>query len=861
MIPEFVRFAVRSLLARPLRNLLTLFGVVLGVAVILAISVTNRSTMAAVMTVFNATSGKAHLVVTSAAGNQGLPESALHRSSGLAGVQLAVPIVQAQSSLADSAEGGQVDLRSFGAMTVGLLLYGIDPVQDPLVREYQVVEGRFLSAEGADFAIVLVESFADEKGIAVGQDVVVRTPSGPQALRVVGLIAKEGAGKLNNGAFGVMPLKAAQDVFGRGSEFDQIDILAQSDYANTMSLDRLKTDLQARLGADYLVTYPAARGRRVSQMLDGYQIGLSMFSAIALFVGAFLIFNTFSMTVVERTREIGMTRALGMTRQQVMRQILTEASILAVVGVLVGVATGLLLSKGLIQVMELMMAQEVQPVHVSLVDGLVSSVIVGIVVTLLAAALPAWQASRISPLEALRVRSQQRRSWLIERGWTVGVALLVVSLVFYAWPAGAPRQGALQNIGVVGLLLGGVLLIPVTVSAWNRILGAGIRKVYGNEGRIGSSNIERSKLRTTLTVAALMIGVAMILSIRAITDAFVVDITDWMDKYVGGDLLVTSDVTMRPDMAKRLESLAGVQAVAPIRYFDVNLRTDPTSTETLAFTAIEPETYAAVTSYAFTANQGDAKALLDQLARGDSVFISSILAEQYGYRQGDTIYLETRRGRQPFVVAATVVDYFNQGLVIHGSWRDMRRYFGLNDVTAFHIKLAPGFTYADVAQRIDDLYGASRHLTVESNEDLRNQAAGLIAQTSIMFDVLALIAMIVAAFGIVNTLTMNVLERTREIGMLRSLGMTRRQVSKMLLAEAGTMGVIGGVFGLVFGLLLSRTLLSSINAMTGYGLAFVLPVTGIVVGLVLALVVSQIAALGPARRAARLRIIDAIQFE
>lgn len=861
MFLQPIRFAIRSLLARPLRSALTLFGIVFGVAVILAISMTNRSTMATITTVFNETSGKAHLVVTSAVGAEGLPESALRRSTALTGVQVAVPIVQGQSSLADFQEGGQVDLRSFGSMTVGLLIYGIIPDRDSLVRDYRLVEGRFLEARDEAYEIVLVKSFADDKDLTVGQDVAIRTPTGAESLRVVGLIAKEGAGKLNNGAFGVVPLATAQNLFTRGSDIDQIDIVAQPGFDDTRSLDLLKEELQARLGDGYLVTYPAARGRRVAQMLDGYQIGLSMFSAIALFVGAFLIFNTFSMTVVERTREIGMTRALGMTRRQVMLQILAEASVLAVTGVIVGVGTGLLLSRGLTQVMEVMLAQEVQSVQVPIIEGVLPSVMVGVVVTLLAASLPAWQASRISPLEALRVRSQERRSWFIERGWMAGMGLLFISLAFYALPINSARQSGLQSLGVLGLLLSGVLLVPATVSVWHRVLRGGIGKVYGNEGRIGSGNIERSKSRTTLTVAALMIGVAMILSIRAITDAFATDITGWIEKYVGGDLLVTSDVAMRPDLARLLEAVPGVQAVTPVRYFDVTFRTDPSDAETIAFAAIEPETYTAITGYTFAADQGDPKALLEQLARGDSVFVSSILAEQYGFKQGDDIYLETRRGRQAFNVAAIIVDYFNQGLVIHGSWRDMRRYFDLNDVSAFLVKLEPGYSYTDVAQRLDDQFAARRHLTIESNEGLRNQASGLIAQTSIMFDVLALIAMVVAAFGIVNTLTMNVLERTREIGMLRSLGMTRRQIGKMLLAEAGTMGVIGGVFGLVFGLLLSRTLLNSINAMTGYGLSFVLPVDGIIVALVLSLVVSQLAALWPARRAARLRIIDAIQFE
>jgi putative ABC transport system permease protein len=191
----------------------------------------------------------------------------------------------------------------------------------------------------------------------------------------------------------------------------------------------------------------------------------------------------------------------------------------------------------------------------------------------------------------------------------------------------------------------------------------------------------------------------------------------------------------------------------------------------------------------------------------------------------------------------------------------MRRYFDQDDVSAFLLKVQPNHSVEDVRDRIDQLYGKRRHLAVELNKALKDRALGLIAQTSGMFDVLAVIAMIVAALGVVNTMTMNVLERTQEIGMLRSLGMTRRQVAKMILAEAGMMGLIGGAFGLVFGLFQSRVVLTSINSMAGYELTYILPTQGILVGLIISLIVSQLAAIWPAWRAAGIRIIEAIQFE
>jgi len=301
--------------------------------------------------------------------------------------------------------------------------------------------------------------------------------------------------------------------------------------------------------------------------------------------------------------------------------------------------------------------------------------------------------------------------------------------------------------------------------------------------------------------------------------------------------------------------------VTPMRYVDVKWLKPDGDEEQLAFMGVDPSSYRRVTSFVFTSNQGDPDSLLNRLAEGDVVFVSSVLSEKYGLRQGDKIALNTRRGQRDFEIAAVVVDYYNQGLVIQGSRKDMRRYFGLDDVSVFLLKIQPGYSLDEIQNRLDDLYGKRSHLVIESNVIFKLRALKLLAQTLSLFDVLALIAVTVAALGVVNTMTMAVLERTQEIGMLRSLGMTRQQVRKMILAEAGMMGLIGGMFGLFFGFFMSRLFLMAVAAVNGYELTYVTPVQGIAVSLFIALIVSQIAAAWPAWRAASVRIIEAIQFE
>ena len=857
-----VSLAFASLRARPLRTSLTAFGVILGVAVILAISTTNVSTLEALTEVFSQASGKAQLTISLFdTGAEGFSEDTLKRASSVPGVAGLAPVVRGQVALADAGAPAQIELSMLGAASGGLLIYGIDPKLDLNVRDYKILEGEFLSPDREAYDILLVKNFADEKEIRLGNEVTLLGPAGTAQFNVVGLIDRDGPGLLNNGAFAAMPLETAQALFLRARNLDQIDVVAVPEASAGDALEALKGALQARLGSDYAVTYPAAQGQRVSQMLSGYQMGLNMFSAIAIFVGGFLVYNAFSMTVVERTREIGMLRTLGMTRRQILRQMLAEATIIGVIGSLLGVGAGILLARGLIRVMELAVGQEVRSVHVP-TSGVATAFLVGVIVTLFAAAIPAWQAGRISPLEALRVRGSSQEGWFVRRGWLAGIILLVISvLLIVIAPFPAAVQEQMRDMMVMNLFLGGTLLVPAVVNVAERTIRPVLRRIYGGEGQLGSRNVQRARLRTALTVAALMSGVAMVLSIRAITAAFSQDIGSWIQKYIGGDVYVHSSLNMRADLERRLAAVEGVDAVTPIRYLDVRRIRPEGGDERLAFMAVDPSSYLTVTSFVFSGEQGDPDELASRLAEGDTVFVSSVLSEKYGLGAGDTIRLATRRGERDFRIAAVVVDFYNQGLVIQGSWKDLRRYFSITDVSTFLLKTESGQSPQQVRERIDALYGRRQHITTESNDVIRSRALGLITQTTSLFDVMSIITMIVAALGVINTLTMNVVERTREIGMLRSLGMTRRQIARMILAEAGMMGVVGGVLGLLFGILMARTVLGSMNRMAGLRLEFTLPLEGVIVSLIIALIISQVAALWPARRAARIRIIEAIQFE
>ncbi len=749
----------------------------------------------------------------------------------------------------------------FGTETGGLTVYGIDPVLDPQVRSYTLVEGEFLSSDLNANEIVLVKDFADENELELGKWVEVITSAGVEKLRLVGLIAKEGAGQLNNGSFGVLPVKTAQRLFYRDDELDQVDLLVDTDQTGQTELEQIRTRLQTYLGSQFSVFYPASQGQRMTEMLGSYQIGLNFLSGMALFVGGFLIFNAFQMTVIERTREFGMLRTVGMTRAQVTRQVLFEAAFLGVVGSALGLGLGLIMAGGLTRLMEVLLGQSLTQVAVPQ-NIIWTGVLVGIIVAILAALVPAYQAGRISPLEALRVRARMREGCLIRFGWIPGILLLVASTyILILNPFSYDVQFRLGSMVVVFLFLGGALLIPASVGIWEWVLRPFVRILYGRSGQIGSANVQRAKSRTTLTVAALMIGVAMIIVVWAMTLSFKGDLDEWLKGYIGGDLYVTSSLQMDSDVWRRIESVEGVAAASPNRYFEIEWINQKGDREQIMFRAVDPVSYSQITRFIFSQVAQDENTAMQALADGDAVFISSVISEKTGLQVGDTVQLVTRLGVRRFKIAAVVVDYYNQGLVINGSWNDMWHYFREKGANAFLVKVAPGFAAEEVAQRIDDQYGKRDRLMIISNQDLLSQVSNLMQQAFRMFDVLAIISMAVGFLGITNTLTMNVMERTQEIGMLRAVGMTRGQLVRMILAEAGLMGLIGGVLGVVFGIVLSHIFMLAMTAMSGYNLTYVLPVGRIGAALVIALLVSQVAALLPALRAGRIGILEAIHYE
>lgn len=303
----------------------------------------------------------------------------------------------------------------------------------------------------------------------VGERIEVLTPNGSEKLRVVGLMAREGPGQVNNGVFGVIPINAAQRMFNRSGEYDQLDLLLD-DNENSQEIEETRLAIQERLGEVASVTYPAGQGQRMTQMLANYQIGLNFLSAIALFVGAFLIYNAFAMTVVERTREFGMLRTIGMTRRQIILQVFMEALTLGILGSALGILVGILGARGLAGLVGNFIGSNISADLNIPLGTLLLSAIIGVLVTIFGALMPSFQAGRVSPIAALRVRGRTQGGWLTRSGWKLGIVMLLSSTAILLWnPFPYDPQFILGSLTVFLMFGGATLVIPASVTIWEKL--------------------------------------------------------------------------------------------------------------------------------------------------------------------------------------------------------------------------------------------------------------------------------------------------------------------------------------------------------------------------------------------------------
>jgi putative ABC transport system permease protein len=841
--------AARNLAARRLRTALTTLGVVLGVAAVVAVTVNSATTDRSLEALFANASGRADLTVESADRSRGLRERDLFAVRGAEGVAAAVGNVY-------------LGTRIRGEPPSDLLLVGVDPAADPAVRVYDLSAGRFLRARERGDHLVLGEVAARRHGVGVGDTVTLEIGTEGREFEVVGLLTDRGAGHMSSGDVAYISLPLARELAGNPGRLDQVDVVLSSDAKRSpAAIEALRSRLVARLGPEYTVTRPGAAGASIAQLLAALHTGLGIFGLVALFVGALLIYNTFTMTVAERTRELGLLRALGATRRQIISLVLAEATLVGLVGTALGVLAGIALAVPLVQVTGELVGVPLDSFALP-PGGLAAGALVGLVTTLGASAIPAWTAGRVPPLAAMRPASGGEDGRLLARAPRWGAAALVAAVVLWLVP-GVPRAAPF-----VLSFLGISLVVPGLLARLETVGRRFARAAYGAEGDLGGRNLARARGRASLTVSVLVVGLVLTVAIGALGTTFGTALDAWVARAVGGDIVIEGQGTLPRRLDAAVAAVPGVAAVTPLRLtrlkvVGVRHAGGPVEhvDEDITFQAIDPATYRSVAGFQFSGPVTDEEAQVADLARGGAVFVASVLAEALGLSAGDEVVLRTASGEKPFRVAGTVVSFERVGRTVIGTFDDLTRVLRRGQPTALLVKLAPGADAKAVEAAIQRGPGRRSELTLTSGTEFRRDITADLDRILLLFRSVLAIALAVAGLGVVNTMTMNVLERLREIGTLRAVGMTRRQVARMILAEAGAMAAVGVAVGAVAAVPLSWALVREMADASGFHFDYIFPVTAFVVALVLVVALSQLAAAWPARRAARTDVLTAIRYE
>jgi len=839
------RLAFRSLRAHPLRAGLSTLGVALGVAVLFAGMATNAGIDASVHHTVSDMVGRADLRVA-AFGETGMSETTVATIAGTPGVAVAAPVLERRTYLAPV-----LDASPTAALPPAVTVLGIDPTLDPRLHDMPLAMGKALDDPTGRTALIS-ERLAADDSLAIGSPITIEGIGDSVTYRVIGIIAGDGPVADDHGRTVVVPLRTVQGVFGM-TTVTRVDV----GLADGTSAATVEAALEGRLTAEpYVLSTPADLAASLRASTTDFAVTTALIAAVALFAGAFLIFNTLSMTVAERVREVGLLRAAGASRRQVQSFMFVQALALGVVGSLLGLALGMALAAAIVPLVGTVGSVALDRPDVP-VDGIVLALLIGVGVTLAAAVEPARRASRIQPVEALRAHLDRRTARSARLRWLAVVFAVVAIVGVVILPRAAGSAAIVQGLSVYAVLLAATLLIPFLLPMMARIAGVPFALVMRVEERLARSAVVRDRSRTTLTLGALTIGLAMIVALGGVGQHARAAAASWIDDVIPGDLVLTSIRPVAADegVADDLrETVPGVTRVSPIGTFDVAIRGSRADAAAVVGSDLEADG-----RLTFTA--GDRTAAFAALDAGGATIVPVGLAERFGLSVGDTVSVPTADGGVLGLLVVGVVERSipgRTGEAMLVGWTDATARLGVAGADAFAVRFTPG---GPTAASTEDLRATATSLALEvvTLDQIDGAIDATLARIFGVFDALAVVAVLIAALGIVNTLTINVIERVREIGILRAAGMTRRQVWRSVVVEAGVLGLAGALLGILLGLAVGGLMVVLAGGRVDLDGGMPWAIIGFV--LVLGVVVAMLAAAYPARIASRLSIVRAVHFE
>lgn len=844
--------AWRYLNGRKLRTFLTTLAVVFGVLIIFGMNIILPTMLAAFQANMMAAAGAVDATITHQTGG-GFPPDVADGLGDIDGVRaVTVSLNRTVNLPADFVDGDPALPDRVSAIS----LIGIEPESAQSLRVYLVQgDGRFLEP-GDTTAAVISQSLADAYRVRLGDTINLPSVNGVVDLTVVGILPTR---TMPGNEEVLVTLAQAQTMTGQTNQVNTVDIaLDTMDEARRAAiLDEIETTV----GENYTIG-SLQPGSEMFASLQMGQIAMNMFGVLALFMGGFIIFNTFRTVVAERRRDIGMLRALGARRGTITAVILIEGLLQGVIGSAIGLVLGYLMGAGIVRLAEPAMntflninmgAPVVSP------GLLVTSFLLGVGVTLLSGLIPAQNASKVTPMDALRpsvaeVETKRRMS----RGAIAGIVLIVLAVT-----ALATGDSAFIALGSLLFLVGLILVAPLLLRPIAFAFGKLTSLLYARQGigEIAQENLTRQPSRVVITASATMIGLAIVVALGGMSSSLSNMMNQGVHRSLGSDYLLlppsisvwTGDMGSGPEFTERLQAIEGVGDISTLRF-----AAGVINGQAVSVLGINPVVYPRVSGLEFL--EGGESAF-SELAEGRTMIVNGAFTMTLpGIQVGDTVEMTTPNGVQRYTIVAVGSDLLNAKVVTaYISQANLAADFNRTDDVFIQFNLLPGVELEDVDAQIRTVAADYPQYTVLAGRSYIDQMLQLLEVMFVgMYFLLAFLAF-PSLIAMVNTLAISVIERRREIGMLRAVGATRKQVRQMVVAEALLLAAVGTAFGIAAGMYLGYVIINSLGAV--FPIEYTFPLGGIIGGILIGLVFGALAAIVPARQAARLQVVEALRYE
>jgi putative ABC transport system permease protein len=863
----FRTVSLRHLLREPLRTLLILFGIALGVAVFISVRIANVSSLEAFRSTLGVVSGPANLIIRGTAAP--LPDKVFPKVWRLPGVLGAAPRVEGTVSLVPSGiRTSREEKRKSGSPS--LMILGIDPFTQsdlqyvPTTGEdsgdsYDASQLSFLTQPNV---IVVADAFAQRNGLHAGSTFGVTVSGETKTLTVLGVLPHSDLSRAFGDDIGVMDIANAQELLGKVGRLDRIDLhTAPQDEAKVMKA------IQGRLPTGVTVGPPSTRMRQAEQMVSAFQLNLTALSLISALVGVFIIYNALLIAVLRRRKEIATLRSLGVTRRGITALFLVEAALLGVIGSSLGLVLGTWLARftlravsGTISTLYLQVrARELVITPETLLLGLG----LGVGAALIAGCAPALEAAATPPAETLRERTAARPAKRRAGPWlAAGIGLIVAAGLASVLP-GLREMQIMGFAGALFLMLGAALTTPALILSLGDVTQKLYRRLFGIEGGLAVHEIRAALDRSAAVIAALGVAVAMLIGLALMVGSFRQTVGIWIDQTLRADLFIGPtgqevsgvDAVLPKDVLPKVRALSGVAAVDTYRSRPIQIGNQETnlSASDLKIRARFGHLWL---------RKGDSESVLSRISGKSEAVVSENFARRFKVREGDSVHLVTPTGPATLTVRGVYYDYSSDAGVLLLDRAVYARLWKDEAISNLALYLKPGISGDAVREAFLRRLGGKYDLRVVNNAELRRNVLNIFDQTFAITYALQIIAVLVAMLGIGNALLAILLQRQREIGILRAIGASKGQIVRISLLEASLLATWGHLVGSLSGIVLAVHLVYVINRQFfGWTLQFRITPMPFLLSYGLVSVAALVAAIPPSRKAVGVSVAEAVRTE